>query len=59
MHPLKKAARIAGAIYLSMVVTAPFSSDLCPEQTHRARKRRRDCQQHPGSRDDVSSCDLG
>src|SRR2546425_8411848 len=25
MHPLKKAARIAGAIYLSMVVTAPFS----------------------------------
>src|SRR3954462_6738044 len=25
MHPLKKAARIAGAIYLSMVFTAPFS----------------------------------
>jgi hypothetical protein len=25
MHPLKKAARIAGAIYLSMVVTGPFS----------------------------------
>src|SRR5216117_4338230 len=25
MHPTKKAARIAGAIYLSMVFTAPFS----------------------------------
>ena len=25
MHPLKKAARIAGAVYLSMVVTAPFT----------------------------------
>src|SRR5437660_9178009 len=25
MHPLKKAARIAGAIYLSMIFTAPFS----------------------------------
>ena len=25
MHPLKKAARIAGAIYLSMIVTGPFS----------------------------------
>jgi hypothetical protein len=25
MHPTKKAARIAGAIYLSMAVTAPFS----------------------------------
>jgi len=25
MHPLKKAARIAGAIYLSMVLVAPFS----------------------------------
>jgi hypothetical protein len=25
MHPLKKAARIAGAVYLSMVLTAPFS----------------------------------
>ncbi len=25
MHPLKKTARIAGAIYLSMVVTGPFS----------------------------------
>jgi len=25
MHPTKKAARIAGAIYLSMVLTAPFS----------------------------------
>src|SRR2546423_13672919 len=25
MHPLKKAARVAGAVYLSMVFTAPFS----------------------------------
>src|SRR3984893_10413871 len=25
MHPLKKTARIAGAIYLSMVFTAPFT----------------------------------
>ena len=25
MHPLKKAARIAGAIYLSMVITGPFT----------------------------------
>ena len=25
MHPAKKAARIAGAIYLSMVITGPFS----------------------------------
>src|SRR5215813_15341259 len=25
MHPLKKTARIAGAIYLSMVLIAPFS----------------------------------
>ena len=26
MHPLRKTARIAGAIYLSMVLTAPFIS---------------------------------
>jgi len=26
MHPLKKAARIAGAIYLSMIVTGPSAS---------------------------------
>jgi len=25
MHPTDKAARVAGAVYLSMVVTAPFS----------------------------------
>ena len=25
MHPTNKAARIAGAVYLSMVITAPFS----------------------------------
>jgi len=25
MHPLKKAARVAGAVYLSMIITGPFS----------------------------------
>ena len=33
MHPLKKAARIAGAIYLSMVVTGAIQPALCPGQT--------------------------
>ena len=32
MHPLKKAARIAGAIYLSMVVTGPFSLIYVPSK---------------------------
>src|SRR5438094_10006934 len=32
MHPTVKAARIAGAIYLSMVVTAPFSLIYVPEK---------------------------
>ncbi len=32
MHPLKKAARIAGAIYLSMVFTAPFSLIYVPNK---------------------------
>src|SRR5713101_9183099 len=32
MHPTKKAARIAGAIYLSMVITAPFSLIYVPEK---------------------------
>ena len=32
MHPLKKAARIAGAIYLSMVVTGPFSLIYVPNK---------------------------
>src|SRR5450432_1567331 len=32
MHPLKKAARIAGAIYLSMVVTGPFSLMYVPSK---------------------------
>src|SRR3954470_3257038 len=32
MHPLKKAARIAGAIYLSMVVTGPFSLIYLPSK---------------------------
>src|SRR5439155_23357866 len=31
-HPLKKAARIAGAIYLSMVVTGPFSLIYVPSK---------------------------
>jgi hypothetical protein len=32
MHPTKKAARIADAVYLSMVVTAPFSLIYVPEK---------------------------
>src|SRR6266699_703767 len=32
MHPLKKAARIAGAVYLSMVVTGPFSLIYVPSK---------------------------
>jgi hypothetical protein len=32
MHPLKKAARIAGAIYLSMVVTGPFALIYVPSK---------------------------
>jgi hypothetical protein len=32
MHPLKKSARIAGAIYLSMVITGPFSLIYVPNK---------------------------
>ena len=32
MHPTKKAARIAGAIYLTMVITAPFSLIYVPSK---------------------------
>src|SRR5438128_3578142 len=32
MHPTNKAARIAGAVYLSMVVTAPFSMLYVPNK---------------------------
>src|SRR5947208_3089757 len=32
MHPTKKAARIAGAIYLSMVFTAPFTLIYVPDK---------------------------
>src|SRR2546421_11969823 len=32
MHPTKKAARIAGLIYLSMIITAPFSMLYVPNQ---------------------------
>jgi uncharacterized protein DUF4386 len=32
MHPTSKAARIAGAVYLSMVITAPFSLIYVPEK---------------------------
>src|SRR5438552_9449623 len=32
MHPLKKAARVAGAVYLSMVVTGPFSLIYVPSK---------------------------
>ncbi len=32
MHPTDKAARIAGAVYLSMVITAPFSLIYVPSK---------------------------
>ena len=32
MHPLKKSARVAGAVYLSMVITAPFSLIYVPNK---------------------------
>src|SRR5437879_12305174 len=32
MHPTDKAARIAGAVYLSMVLTAPFSLIYVPSK---------------------------
>ena len=32
MHPTNKAARVAGAVYLSMVITAPFSLIYVPEK---------------------------
>src|SRR5712691_2442762 len=32
MHPLKKAARIAGAVYLSMIITGPFSLIYVPSK---------------------------
>src|SRR5881392_2420160 len=32
MHPTKKAARIAGFIYLSMIITAPFSMLYVPNK---------------------------
>jgi|ERR1043166_536260 hypothetical protein len=32
MHPLKKAARIAGAIYLSMIITGPFALIYVPSK---------------------------
>lgn len=32
MHPTKKAARIAGAVYLSMGLTAPFSLIYVPSK---------------------------
>src|SRR6266567_4160763 len=32
MHPLKKTARIAGAIYLTMLFTAPFSLIYVPSK---------------------------
>src|SRR2546423_7706445 len=32
MHPTKKAARIAGLIYLSMIITAPFSMLYVPNK---------------------------
>jgi hypothetical protein len=32
MHPTDKAARIAGAVYLSMVLTGPFSLIYVPDK---------------------------
>jgi hypothetical protein len=32
MHPLKKSARIAGAVYLSMIITGPFSLIYIPNK---------------------------
>ena len=32
MHPTDKAARVAGAVYLSMVFTAPFSLIYVPNK---------------------------
>src|SRR5205809_6505909 len=32
MHPLKKSARIAGAIYLSMIITGPFALIYVPNK---------------------------
>ncbi len=32
MHPTDKAARIAGAVYLSMVLTGPFSLIYAPSK---------------------------
>ena len=32
MHPTDKAARVAGAVYLSMVITAPFSLIYVPNK---------------------------
>ena len=49
MHPLKKTARIAGAIYLINGLHRAIHSAVCPRQTHRARRCRRHRQQHPGS----------
>ena len=50
MHPLKKAARIAGAMYLSMVITGPFQSPLRSRQAHCSWKRHRDREQRSGAR---------
>ena len=56
MHPTDKAARIAGAIYLSMVVTGPFSLMYVPGKLIVKGERHRDRQQRPGSRNAVPSC---
>ncbi len=62
MHPLKKTARIAGAFYLSMVVTGPFSLICRPvhdqdeqRRSHHARRPRLDGKGQAGHRADVSS----
>ena len=51
MHPIKKAARIAGAIYLSMVFTGPFSLIYVPNKLIVPRRCHGDSGEHPRARD--------
>ena len=59
MHPIKKAARIAGAIYLSMVITGPFSLIYVPSKLIVRRRCHGDCTKHSRTRNDVSARDSG
>ncbi len=53
MHPTVKAARIAGAIYLSLVVIAPFALIYVPSKLIVRGDADRDRWQHPGAPDAV------